>query len=158
MRNIIKLSAICLTVFSLSSLSVQAEEIYEDTFIPKTQQNICIEYGDRYDISAELLEALIEIESSGRMSAQNGSCVGICQINTAVWGDDYDTECKQVNKACQILLGYLRECPDISYALMRYNGDSNAKQYYEDGEMSRYAKWVLERTYELEEVHGKHDY
>ena len=77
------------------------------------------------------------------MSATNGSCYGICQINGAVHGYDYDTEEKQIRKACEILLYY--NC-EVDEALSHYVGNKNYK--YEG-----YVEQVLTRSHELELIH-----
>lgn len=127
----------------LVSLPVKAGS--NDTWIPQSQIDLCESLGAEYGICPELLEALIERESSGQMSATNGSCYGICQINGAVWGYGYDTEEKQIRKACEMLLGY--EC-EVDEALARYQGQRNPK--YEG-----YVEKVLTRSHELEVIHGK---
>ncbi len=125
------------------SLPVKADD--GDTRIPQSQIDLCESLGAEYGICPELLEALIEKESSGKMEATNGSCYGICQINGAVWGYGYDTEEKQIRKACEMLLGY--EC-EVDEALARYQGQRNPK--YEG-----YVEKVLTRSHELEVIHGK---
>lgn len=127
----------------------------EDTYISQYQRDLCIYYGIEYGICPELLMALIEVESSGRQSAVNGTCAGICQINSAVWGKQ-ETEELQIIKCCEILLIYLDEEPDIGYALGKYNGDSRTKRLYEAGKNTEYAEKILDRTYELETIHGFH--
>jgi len=127
----------------LVSLPVKAGS--NDTWIPQSQIDLCESLGAEYGICPELLEALIERESSGKMEATNGSCYGICQINGAVWGYEYDTEEKQIRKACEMLLGY--EC-EVDEALARYQGQRNPK--YEG-----YVEKVLTRSHELEVIHGK---
>lgn len=127
----------------LVSLPVKAGS--NDTWIPQSQIDLCESLGAEYGICPELLEALIEKESSGKMEATNGSCYGICQINGAVWGYGYDTEEKQIRKACEMLLGY--EC-EVDEALARYQGQRNPK--YEG-----YVEKVLTRSHELEVIHGK---
>ena len=125
------------------SLPVKADD--GDTWIPQSQIDLCESLGAEYGICPELLEAIIENESSGKMEATNGSCYGICQINGAVWGYEYDTEEKQIRKACEMLLGY--EC-EVDEALARYQGQRNPK--YEG-----YVEKVLTRSHELEVIHGK---
>ena len=115
----------------------------KDTYIPESQQEICYELGEQYGICPELLMAIIECESSGKMSATNGTCYGICQINGAVWGYTYTSEYDQIKKCCEILISY--DLP-VDEALSKYNGQSN---YNYEG----YVKKVLDRTHELELVH-----
>lgn len=77
------------------------------------------------------------------MTAVNGSCYGICQINGAVWGYGYDTEEKQIRKACELLIGF--DC-EVDLALSKYNGQ---KHPHYDG----YAEKILTRAHELEVIH-----
>ena len=114
-----------------------------DTYIPQSQISLCERYGEQYGIQPELLMALIEVESGGQMSATNGSCYGICQINGAVHGYGYDTEEEQIQKACEMLIGY--EC-EVDLALSKYNGQRHP---HYDG----YVDKVLSRAHELEVIH-----
>lgn len=127
----------------LLTISVPVKAGVNDTWIPESQIKLCEELGGEYGIQPELLEALIERESSGQMTAINGSCYGICQINGAVWGYEYDTEEKQIRKACEMLIGY--EC-EVDEALAKYNGQKNPK--YEG-----YVEKILTRSHELELIH-----
>lgn len=135
-RILIPILAICL-------ISVPVKAGSNDTWIPESQQELCKSIGAEYGIQPELLEAIIEKESSGQMSATNGSCYGICQINGAVHGYDYDTEEKQIRKACELLLYY--DC-EVDEALAKYNGQKNP---HYDG----YVEQVLTRSHELELIH-----
>lgn len=47
-------------------------------------RDICDKYQEEYGISSNLVQALIIIESSNEPSAQNGNCIGLCQINTKI--------------------------------------------------------------------------
>lgn len=124
----------------LNYLNAKAET---DTYIPQSQVELCQQIGAEYGIQPELLEAMIEVESSGRMSAQNGSCYGIMQINGSVWGYGYTTESAQIRKACELLLSY--EC-EVDEALSKFNGQT-VKQY------KGYVEKVLNRAHELEILH-----
>lgn len=141
--NLLLLIFIALIIYSVLALTASADDTPADTYIPAEQQALCKKYGAEYGIKYEVLEALIECESSGQMKARNGSCYGICQINGDVHGYGYDTEEKQIEKACQLLLSY--DC-EIDEALARYNGQSI---YRYDG----YVKKVLSRSAELERIH-----
>ena len=129
-------------IFLLSHMQCSATDTTE-TYIPYSQVQLCQQYGKQYGIQPELLMAMIEVESSGRMSATNKSCYGIMQINADVWGYGYDTEEKQIEKACQLLLSY--NC-EIDQALALYNGQSNP---HYDGYVSK----VLTRSHALEQLH-----
>ena len=136
------LSIVILILFFLM-VTPRAKASDNDTFIPNNQKRLCEELGAEYGICPEVLEALIEVESAGQMTAKNGSCYGICQINGSVWGYSYNTEEKQIRKACEMLLSY--DLP-IDEALSRYNGQSNP---HYDG----YVEKVLKRAHELEVLH-----
>lgn len=135
-KLIIPLVALCLICLPVSAGS-------NDTTIPESQQEPCKSIGEEFGIQPELLEAIIEQESQGQMSAKNGSCYGICQINGSVHGYGYDTEEKQIRKACEILLYY--DC-EVDEALSHYNGQKN---YRYEG----YVEEVLTRSHELELIH-----
>lgn len=141
----------------LTHISAGAQE-YADTYVNNDIKYQCYKYGKEYHISPQLLMALIETESSGRQSAVNDTCYGICQINSSVWGDNYNTYEKQVEQSCKILTEHLEQEEDISYALMAYNGDKRAKKLFNSYKMSDYADKVLSRTFEIEEAQGLHDY
>lgn len=145
-------------VFLLAPMSAHAEVLKGDTYVNNDIKYQCFKYGKEYHISPQLLMALIETESSGRQSAVNDTCYGICQINSSVWGDNYNTYEKQVEQSCKILTEHLEQEEDISYALMAYNGDKRAKKLFNSYKMSDYADKVLSRTFEIEEAQGLHDY
>lgn len=153
-----KLLAIVIIFTALLSSSTVLAEDSLDTYLSQDIQDACILYGLHNSISPCLLMALVEKESSGNNSAVNGSCYGCCQLNGAVWGYNYKTVDQQINKACKILLEYLEEEEEISFALDRYNGNSKAYKIYEAGELSEYANWILTRAYEIEEAKGLHNY
>lgn len=134
-----------LVLFFLIVTPRQTNAAEQDTYIPQSQVDLCEYYGDYYGICPEVLEALIEAESSGKMTARNGSCYGICQINGAVHGYEYSTEDAQIEKCCQLLLSYDDE---IGIALAKYNGQRKP-QY------NGYVQKVLNRAHDLEVIHGK---
>ena len=130
-------------VVLLLTISVPVKAGANDTWIPENQIQLCEQLGGEYGIQPELLEALIERESSGQMTAVNGSCYGICQINGAVWGYGYDTEEEQIRKACEMLIGF--DC-EVDEALAHYNGQRHP---HYDG----YVEKILTRAHELEVIH-----
>lgn len=142
----------------ITNTTVIAEDKTIDDYLPSYQRDLCNVYGEEYGISEEILEAILFCESSFKMSAKNNTCYGIAQINGSVWGYDHDTEEKQVVKMCEILEMHLEEIPDMAYSLDKYNGNSKALYNYENGIISDYADNVFTVAYELEELHGKHEY
>lgn len=134
-----------------------------DTYLSKEIQGYCVDIGEMYCVQPELLMAIIETESSGDVNARNGDCIGLMQISMKwhkvradhlkaydMW-DPYNN----ILIGCDYLVELLEEHGDISLCLMIYNGQSNAFDLYEKGEMSEYATKVLERSAELERLHGK---
>lgn len=136
---------------------------YEETFISQDYITICEEIGAEYSICPELLMALIEKESSGRADAQNGSCKGLCQVSEK-WHKDrmeklgiediYDPE-GNIRLCADYIAEIGAEYEDIGLTLMIYNGQSNAVEMAERGELSNYAEWILTRSEEIERSRGK---
>ena len=138
----------------------------EDTYISDEIQEVCEEIGDGWGICPELLEAIIEAESSGRQYAQNGSCKGLMQVNTANadvieymsdqgYTDVYDIEAN-IDIGCWVLMQKAELYDgDLYGALMAYNGTSNVSARLESGDYTYYCTSVAERAEELERIHGK---
>lgn len=151
-------------------------EDVQDTWIPEEQQEFCRKIGAMYGICPELLEAMIEKESSGRPDAVNGNCVGLLQID-ATWNrermerlgvDDLWDEYSNILVAADYLLELFEENEgDLYLVLMKYNmRHDKAESFVEQGIYSEYAQEVAERAAELERLHesqeggdnGKADY
>ena len=109
-------------------------------------------------ICPELVQAIIETESNWDPEAQNGDCVGLMQISEK-WHQDrmerlgvtdltdpYDNSLVGVDYLQELTRRYV----DQAMVLMIYNGDSRAWKFWETGEMSEYARKILERAAELE--------
>lgn len=155
-------------IFLLTAVStpVTMELVYaagKDTWISDTAYAATIEYGEAYGISPELLQALIEAESSGKPRARNGGCKGLCQIyekyhysrmeKLGVW--DIYSERGNILVATDYLSELFEEYGEACLVLDIYNGNSNAQYNYERGILSDYANGILERCTELERLHGK---
>ena len=138
-----------------------------DTWIKDEYVDYVKEICWYYTVSPELVEAIIETESSGNMLAYNGKygCKGLMQINESV----HKKRMKKLGVTNlyypydNILVGvdYIAELydtygDDTMKILMMYNGQSNAKQRAIDGTFSSYSIKIAKRTRELERVHGKH--
>lgn len=113
---------------------------------------------EQYSIAPELVEAMIETESSWNPDAENGTCKGLMQISE-IWHEDrmkrlgvMDIFDPQEN----ILVGvdYLSELfqryEDTGIVLDIYNGNSNAWAYYEAGETSYYTNKITTLAESLE--------
>lgn len=153
-------------------------EIYEPEYIPSTSapdgyiselriMEITSEVGNLYNICPELLQAICFHESSYYITARNGTCVGLMQVNSTYMAermerlevtDIYD-EYSNVLLAAD-LIAELRDTTengqDIYYVLMRYNmATDTANKLYSEGTISQYALDVAETAQELERLHGK---
>jgi soluble lytic murein transglycosylase-like protein len=122
-------------------------------------ENIC----EQYSIAPTLVEAMIEVESSWDPEAINGTCTGLMQISTK-WHMERAKDLgvtDLLDPKGNILVGidYLGELfnryEDVGLVLDKYNGNLKAWDYYEQGELSPYAKKVTELSAELEKEREK---
>lgn len=166
-----KVTRLLLLVTAITAAIILANNVAQgDTprgsWIKREYVDYCETIGMSEHVSPELLEAIIETESSGSAKAYNDTygCYGLMQINrTAHYQrikrlgvtDLYDP--KQ-----NILVGadYLQELfekngDDAMMVLMMYHGESKARQKAAIGEYSRYARKIVTRARELERAHGK---
>lgn len=115
------------------------------------------------DILPELVEAMIEKESSWDPEAVNGNCVGLMQVNKEIHkeliGDrDMTDPYDNIYVGVTILEELLHKYGEAAPALMFYNAgysDNYGVGAYEDGTFSNYADEILKRAAELERLHGK---
>ena len=123
----------------------------------------CEEYGEAYGICPEFLMAVVETESSGKAYAENGGCKGLMQISTKHHADrmerlgvsDIYDERGNILVGTDYLAELFDEYEEASLVLDVYNGNSKAKSNYENGILSEYAGKILDRSEELERLHGK---
>ena len=122
------------------------------------------EVGAMYDICPELLQALVERESTYRIDATNGSCKGLAQISVKWHTDRMErlgvTDIYEPYGNILVAADYLRELfnekNEVYYVLMRYNmAIDTANSLYADGVITDYALSITERAKELERLHGK---
>lgn len=152
------LSVCVYTLFIMQSIS--AQEI-TDTYISRHAYDACVKYANEYCICPELVMAIIERESEGDPNATNGSCKGIMQISER-WHADrmerlgvtdiYDTV-GNIRVGVDYLSELFLEYEDAATVLMVYHGEEDAVLKARRGEISYYAKCILERSQELERLH-----
>ena len=96
----------------------------------------------KYDLPAELIKAIITVESNGFSKAKGkDNCNGLMQVKCG----SYDPH-KNIMSGTGILKHYLNKCKnDTAKALTAYNmGYTGMKRYYKKhGHSSNYAKRVL---------------
>ena len=148
----------------IMSQEFEKEVLIENTYLSESTIDYCYQYGDEYDFRPELLIAIIEAESSGNPNAKNGNCLGLMQVSEK-WhtnrmeklgvSDLYD-EGGNILVATDYLYELFMKYGDVGMMLMRYNGDSSAKDYWNgNGDLSAYAKKIINRTEELENIIDK---
>lgn len=156
-------ATLTMAVIGMASLSSAVASDGNDTWIPAEVQGYCEEYGEMYGICPELLMAMIETESGGQENAKNGGCIGLMQIYGKYHGermrrlgvsDLYDAR-SNVLVGTDYLAELFAEYGDPALALDVYNGNSKAWANYENGVLSKYAEKILNRSQELERIHGK---
>lgn len=121
--------------------------------IPIEYQNYCYELGREYNVSPNLLIAIIEHESSGDPNAKNGKCVGLMQINED-YVEHYISGADVWDARTNIEIGILtllekadseEAAGDVAVALAMYNGQTNPDPENE------YVTKILERAAELDQ-------
>ena len=151
----------CVTLLTFMCGGAKAET--RDTWISDDAYSYCYEIGNQYNICPELLMAVIEKETSGKSNATNGGCVGLMQVS-ARWHQDgmlrlgaTDLYCERDNilVAADYLSELFQKYKEPSLVLDIYNGNSKAMCNYENGVISDYAGYILDRASELERLHGK---
>lgn len=123
------------------------------------------ELANEYSICPELIQAMIENESSYNPKAinSNHTCYGLMQINKSV----HKARMKELNVTdltdaySNILVGIdfisdlYAQYEDTAVVLMAYNEGNKGITRAQKGKVSGYAKKITERAAELEEIHGK---
>lgn len=135
----------------------------KDTWISDTAQKACVDYGREYGICPELLMAVIEKESYGDPNAKNGTCTGLMQISSRWHADRMKklgvstlySERGNVHVGADYIAELMEDSGDMALALMVYHGESDAQKKYDRGQISSYASGILERSAQLERIHGK---
>ena len=112
------------------------------------------------------MEAIIEKESNWDPTAVNGDCVGLMQVDQIIhWRRAQELNCldlmdpyDNIRVGVSILEDLIEKYGEAAPALMIYNAGYSDKfgiRAYENGVISSYANEILERSEELERLHGK---
>ena len=135
----------------------------EDTFIKQEYVEYCEVIGRIYDISPEIMEAMIEKESRGKASVVNSSgCKGLCQVSER-WHSkrmrklgvaDLLDPYSNILVAADYLAELCEDTGDMYMALAYYGGWVNS-----NGTLKRnadsYISSLMKRAEDLEKKHGK---
>lgn len=137
------------------------ERIIDDYIDEQYLYGICVVVGDMYDIEPELLLAIAKVESSLKVHAvSHCNAKGLCQVIPKYHkermerlgiSDIFDPYSNVL--LCADILDNYRDCKyrnDVNWMLMAYNmGPNAALGPYERGEISGYAKKVMNTYHEL---------
>ena len=163
--------AILLMVLSMApSVTAQANSMSyipteEETGVPEEIYQYAEVIGDEFNICPELLMALAERESCFQADAENGPCKGLMQVNASThkqrfvdagwksseWTDPY----KNMYVSADYLHDLFEQYEDVGIVLGVYHGEKNAVSKGKSGHLSSYVTKILERSAELERIHGK---
>lgn len=125
-------------------------QIYD---IPNDIQALCEQYGQEYNICPEFIEALIWKESRFTANAQNGKCVGLCQVNYVLHAERTDKPITSKEGNIEACTNYLADLfykyEDPTTVLNIYGGYGNVETE------TSYSKEVLNISADLERIHGK---
>lgn len=157
--------AIAVMVLAMS-LAVTGAAEGNDTYIPPEYVQYCEEIGARYSLSPEVLEAMIETESSGNPRAYNSGCCGLLQVDANLHRDrmarlgvtDIYDPYGNILVGADKIAELFEESDDFGWVLLKYNGSRDAEGKALRNEFTDYANRIMNRAYELEDIHGRHNY
>lgn len=142
------------TAMEIGAMEIDDWEAY--TEVVCAERNIC----------PELVQAIIEKESSWNPKAKNGDCIGLMQINPKYQQErmkkfgvtDLTDPYDNILVGTDYLLELFEKYGDV-YAVLQFYNAGYSENYglkaWEDGRYSKYAIEVSERSAELERFHGK---
>ena len=161
-------SLVLVTPITAQANSLSDIPSFEDG-IPQEVTEICELVGHEYDICPEILEAIAYQESRFTADVKNHNHVGMFQINVKIHADRISKygwtadDMYDPYKGATIAADYLHELDeqyeDIAIALCCYSGNGKkVSDYKEYGHLPTYVRKTLERSYDYEELHGKHKF
>ena len=153
------------SIIMLFFIHMHATADDNSTYLSEEIQQYCFEIGEEYGVSPYLLMAIIETESRGQADAENGNCKGLMQISVK-WHtgrmehlgvtDIFDIR-GNILIGADLLTELYETYGDMVAALMVYHGEKNVAEKAANGEISNYARKILERSAELEEVYEQEE-
>lgn len=137
-----------------------------NTLVPEAYIPYVLEIGQQYQVSPEVILAVIEAESSGAWEAVSSSeCIGLMQIKPSFASErmkklgvsNLFDPYSNILVGVDILAELFEKYHDLPVVLMAYNeGEySGAVEEADRGRYSEYALKVMQRAEELEEEAGK---
>ena len=146
-------------IFSLALLLPIGNEI--SSYVCDEYKAYACEIAEMYDLSPELIVAMIEKESSGKRKAvSSANCIGLMQISPKWQKDrmeklgvtDLTDAYSNILVGCDLVAELFDKYGDVYAVLMAYNeGEySGAIERAENGEYSAYATKIVERWREMQ--------
>lgn len=160
-ENMKRILIIALLSAGLMCQTVHAQDFMYCDDIYSMAEEIC----KPYNLSPELVQAIIWTESRYDVDAKNGSCIGLAQINKSCHEDrmerlgvtDLTNPYDNILVCADYLAELYREYEDTGLVLDKYRGSSSAESNFKKGIVSSYTKTVTEKALEFEIEHGKGD-
>lgn len=140
-------------------LSAGSEAAAADYEIPEEVQESADKYAEEYDISPEILLAIMRYESCYVPDVANGNCKGLMQVNAKVHKerieklgvtDIYDID-GNIHVGADLVAELYEQYGDYGIVLGLYHGEKKAISNGRKGIYSSYVQKVLKRAAELEE-------
>ena len=162
MHKIGLLTVIMAVLFFLYPVKALAHT-YVDCETPIEIQIAANKYGAQYNIAPELIEAICYQESRYKEDVSNGTCIGLMQINTPCHiermqelgiTDIYDID-SNIHVGADYLAELFDKYEDVGVVLAAYHGESIGIKNAKKGKLSAYTLAILDKSQELERLHGK---
>lgn len=149
-----------ITAVKIVEQSFTLSEVPLSEDLQTVMQEACIEYNVPYSLAL----AIAEIESTFDVDADNGSCVGLMQINKCnhEWLRELGIEPTEHDGnivAGVLMIGqFLEEYQDVHKALMAYNcGETGATRLWKQGyTTSTYSRKVMTAAEEWQQIIDNH--
>lgn len=165
---ILFLSGFCFaSSFVREMREVKANPFYDSIEQTENEEVIRIseEISKIYPICPELIQAQIFYESSNRESATSEyGDIGYMQVNPK-WQagrmenlgvNDLSDGYQNILVGCDLLCELFQKYGEVELVLMAYNeGEEEAVRKYDSGQVSDYARNIMELSEKLERKHGK---
>lgn len=151
-------------LIAMVTISAPVQQAYALDFMwPDDIYSMCEEISKPYNVSPEIVQAIIWRESRYATDATNGSCKGLMQVNECCHLErmeklgvtDLFNPYDNIRVGVDYLAELFEEYEDTSYVLDIYNGNSKAGCNFKNGKVSSYAKSICGLAEELEKEHGK---
>ena len=96
--------------------------------VPENIRKICKAKGEQYGISPYMLMAICYKESRFNVTAQNGPCKGLCQVNVNYYPHNWRNPETNIDAACRCITGIIDTwgLEDLGDIMSYYHGEGKA--------------------------------